>query len=73
MQLTLRVVQMQDMVCGLCGTPFLQDDVVPLIGTAEQVQDLRQQLEQRRAKKASKAASKGKKRKLTSAATSLSG
>ena len=73
MHLTVRVVQMQDMVCGLCGKPFLQEDVVPLIGTAEQVQGLRQQLDRRRAEKASKAGSKGKKRKLTSAATSLSG
>ena len=65
--MTLRVLQMQDMACGLCGRPFLQEDVVPLIGTAGQVQDLRQQLDRRRAKKASKAGSKGKKRKLNSA------
>ena len=62
--MTLRVLQMQDMACGLCGRPFLQEDVVPLIGTAGQVQDLRQHLDRRRAKKASKAGSKGKKRKL---------
>ena len=58
---------MQDMACGLCGKPFLQEDVVPLIGTAQQIQDLRQQLDRRRAKKASKDGSKGKKQKLNPA------
>ena len=65
--MTVQVVQMQDMACGLCGKPFSQEDIVPLIGTAEQVQDLRQQLDRRRAKKASKEGLKGKKRKLNTA------
>ena len=65
--MTVLVLQMQDMACGLCGKPFLQEDVVPLIGTAEQIQDLRQQLDRRRAKKASKEGSKSKKRKLSTA------
>ena len=55
---------MQDMACGLCGKQFMQEDVVPLNGTAEQVQDLRQQLDCRRA---SKGGSKAKKRRLNTA------
>ena len=69
MHLTGYQVQMQDMACGLCGKPFSQEDSVPLIGTPEQVQALRQQLDRRRAKKASKEGSRAKKRKLNTAGT----
>ena len=58
------ILQMQDALCGLCGKPFLQEDVVQLNGTAEQIQSLKQQLDRRRAKKASKERPKAKKRKL---------
>jgi len=67
MLMTLQLLQMLDLGCGLCGKPFLQEDVVPLNGTAEQIQDLRKQLDSRRAKKAPKESSKAKKRKLDSA------
>ena len=63
----LHLSQMLDLSCGLCGKLFLQEDVVPLNGTAEQIQDLRKQLDRRRAKKAPKESSKAKKRKLDSA------
>ena len=65
--MTVHVLQMQDMACGLCGKPFLQEDMVPLIGTAEQIRDLKQQLDRSRAKTASKEGSKSKKRKLSTA------
>lgn len=56
-------LQMQDSLCGLCGEPFQREDLVFLNGTPEQIQDLRRQLDRRRAKKASKKGSKATKRK----------
>ena len=57
-------LQMQDALCGLCGKPFLQEEIIQLNGTAEQMQSLKQQLDRRRAEKASKVRPKAKKRKL---------
>ena len=57
-------LQMQDSLCGLCGKPFMQEDIVQLNGTAEQIQSLKQQLDRRRAKKAPKDRPRAKKRKL---------
>ena len=56
---------MQDSLCGLCGKPFSQEDTVPLNGTVQQIQDLRQQLDRRRVKKASRDSTKAKKRKIS--------
>jgi hypothetical protein len=60
---TTLYLQMQDSLCGLCGEPFQRGDLVPLNGTTEQVQELKGQLDRRRARKDSKKGSKATKRK----------
>ena len=56
-------VQMSDATCSICGSAFQSEDVVPLIGTPDQVQTQQEMVAERRRLKGRRKPEEGKRKK----------